>query len=122
VLAFVVRRLLLAVPVLWGVLTLVFLSIHLLPGDPAQIMLYGKGTSNSADVIALRHQLGLDQPLPVQYVNFLKGAVHLDFGTSITSKRPVFTEIMDRLPTTASLAAFAFAFSLVLGLLAGSGG
>jgi peptide/nickel transport system permease protein len=121
-LAFVIRRLLLAIPVLWGVLTLVFLSIHLLPGDPAQIMLYGKGTGNSADVIALRHQLGLDQPLPVQYWNFIKGAIHLDFGTSITSKRPVFTEIMDRLPTTASLAAFALAFSLVLGLLAGSCG
>jgi ABC-type dipeptide/oligopeptide/nickel transport system permease component len=118
-LAYTVRRLLLAVPTLWGVTTLVFLSIHLLPGDPAQVMLYGRGTTNSADVIALRHQLGLDRPLPEQYWSFLANATHLDFGTSIASKRPVFTEIMDRFPTTMELALFAVAFSIALGLLAG---
>ncbi len=121
-LVFVVRRLLVAVPVLWGVMTLVFLSIHLLPGDPAQLMLYGRGNGNSADVIALRHQLGLDQPLPVQYANFMKGAIHLDFGTSFASKRPVFTEIVDRFPTTLELAALAMAFGLVFGLIAGTSG
>jgi peptide/nickel transport system permease protein len=118
-LVFVVRRLALAVPVLWGVMTLVFLSIHLLPGDPAQIMLYGRGSANTADVIALRHQLGLDRPLPAQYLSFMTGAIHLDFGTSISSKRPVFTEILDRFPTTLELAALAMLFSLLGGVLAG---
>jgi ABC-type dipeptide/oligopeptide/nickel transport system permease component len=118
-LVFIVRRVLLALPALWGVMTLVFLSIHLLPGDPAQIMLYGRGTVNSADVVALRHQLGLDQSLPLQYWNFMTGAIHLDFGSSIASKRPVFREITDRLPTTAELTLVAMAFSLIFGFIAG---
>jgi ABC-type dipeptide/oligopeptide/nickel transport system permease component len=117
--AYVVRRILVAIPVLWGVMTLVFLSIHLLPGDPAQLMLYAKGESNSADVIALRHQLGLDRPLPQQYWNFMTGAAHLDFGTSIASKRPVFAEIADRFPTTVELAAAAMALALPFGIVAG---
>jgi ABC-type dipeptide/oligopeptide/nickel transport system permease component len=120
VLRFLIRRLLLALPALWGVMTLVFLSIHLLPGDPAQIMLYGRGTASSADVIALRHQLGLDQSLPAQYWHFMTGAIHLDFGTSISSKRPVFREITDRLPTTAELTLVALLFSLLYGFLAGA--
>ena len=65
---YIVRRILVSIPVLWGVLTLVFISIHLIPGDPAQVMLFGRG--HPADIAALRHQLGLDQPLPVQYWSF----------------------------------------------------
>ena len=116
---YIVRRLLLAIPTLLGVMTLVFLSIHLLPGDPAQIMLYGRGTSNAAAVAALHRQLGLDNPLPVQYWDFITGAAHLDFGTSITSRRPVFTEIMDRFPTTVELTLVAMAMSLVLAFALG---
>lgn len=121
-LTFVLRRLLLAVPVLWGVATLVFLSIHLLPGDPAEIMLYGKGTgaASSRAIVALRHQLGLDQPLPVQYWNFITGATHFDFGTSLVSRRPVSREIFDRLPTTLELALYAVILSTIFGLLVGT--
>lgn len=97
-------------------MTIVFLSIHLLPGDPAQIMLYGRGTTNAAAVAALHRQLGLDQPIPVQYWNFIIGAVHLDFGTSITDRRPVFTDIMDRFPTTLELTLVAMVMSLIMGL------
>ena len=116
---YIARRLLMAVPTLWGVMTLVFLSIHLLPGDPAQIMLYGRGTTNAAAVAALHRQLGLDQPLPQQYWNFITGAVHLDFGTSITDHRPVFADIMDRFPTTLELTLAAMIMSLILGLAVG---
>ena len=113
---YIARRLLLAIPTLWGVMTIVFLSIHLLPGDPAQIMLYGRGTTNAAAVAALHRQLGLDQPLPLQYWTFITGAVHLDFGTSITDRRPVFADIMDRFPTTLELTLVAMIMSLILGL------
>src|SRR5947209_2316833 len=96
---YIVRRVLVSIPVLWGVLTLVFLSIHLIPGDPAHVMLFGRG--HPADVAALRHQLGLDRPLPVQYWSFVSHAVRLDFGTSIISHQSVMQEIWDRFPYTA---------------------
>ncbi len=116
---YIVRRLLLAIPTLWGVVTLVFLSIHLLPGDPAQIMLYGRGTVTSAAVVALRHRLGLDKPLPQQYISFVLGASHLDFGSSTRFNTSVFSEIMQRFPTTVELTAMAMIFSLMAGLLGG---
>jgi peptide/nickel transport system permease protein len=114
---YIVRRILVAIPVLWGVVTLVFLSVHLIPGDPAQVMLFGRGTAQ--DVVRLRHELGLDRPLPVQYWNFIIHAVRLDFGDSIISHQPVFTEIWDRFPYTAELAACALFLSAVFGLITG---
>jgi ABC-type dipeptide/oligopeptide/nickel transport system permease component len=114
---YIVRRLLVSIPVLWGVLTLVFLSIHLLPGDPAEIMLFGRG--HPGDIQALRHALGLDQPLPVQYWSFLTHAVRLDFGTSIMSHQPVFQIIWDHFPYTAELAASALVLSTLFGLITG---
>jgi len=99
-------------------MTLVFISIHLLPGNPAQIMLYGKGASPAA-VAALAHRMGLDRSLPEQYWNFMVGAIHLDFGSSITNQIPVFTEIADRFPTTLELAAVGMAISLAIGILWG---
>src|SRR5581483_2965828 len=80
VISYVVRRILLAIPLLWGVLTIVFMGFHLLPGDPAQQMLIGHGTAQ--DVARLRHVLGLDRPMLVQYWDFISHAAHLDFGRS----------------------------------------
>jgi ABC-type dipeptide/oligopeptide/nickel transport system permease component len=117
VLTFIVRRILISIPVIWGVLTLTFFSIHLVPGDPVQVMLFGQGTAQ--DMIRLRHQLGLDKPIWEQYVNFISGAVHFDFGDSIISHQPVSHEILVRLPYTAQLAGCAFALALVFGLTAG---
>ena len=114
---YIVRRVLVSIPVLWGVLTLVFLSIHLIPGDPAQVMLFGRG--HPSDIAALRHQLGLDQPLPVQYWTFLTHAVRLDFGTSIVSHQPVMQEIWDRFPYTAELAASAMVLATIFGVITG---
>jgi peptide/nickel transport system permease protein len=117
VLTYIIRRVLISIPVMWGVLTAVFISVHLIPGDPAQVMLFGRG--HAADVQALRHQLGLDQPLPLQYWNFLTHAVRLDFGSSITSHQPVFQEIWDRFPYTAELAVSAMFLATVFGLVTG---
>jgi peptide/nickel transport system permease protein len=114
---FIIRRILIALPLLWGVVSLTFVSVHLLPGDPAVVMLYGRGTGQ--DVIRLRHALGLDQPLAVQYWHFLVNAVHLDFGTSIRSRQSVWSEIMQRFPTTAQLSALAIAMATVFGLVTG---
>jgi peptide/nickel transport system permease protein len=116
-LIFIIRRILVSIPVLWGVLTLVFFSIHLVPGDPVQVMLFGHGTAQ--DMARLRHELGLDKPIWEQYVNFMGGAIHLDFGNSIVSQQPVFHEIMVRLPYTAQLAGCAFVLALFFGLSAG---
>jgi len=115
---FIIRRVLLALPLLWAVLTLTFIGFHLLvPGDPAALMLFGRGSA--ADVARLRHELGLDQPLPVQYWSFLKGALRLDFGTSITSHLPVMQEIGTRLPTTMELGLGALFIATIIGAIAG---
>ncbi len=114
---YIIRRILVSIPVLWGVLTMVFVSVHLIPGDPAQVMLFGRG--HPADVAALRHQLGLDRPLPVQYWDFLTHAARLDFGKSILSHQPVMQEIWDRFPYTAELAVSAMVLATIFGLLTG---
>jgi peptide/nickel transport system permease protein len=112
-----VRRTLISIPVLWGVLTLVFASIHLIPGDPAEVMLSGRG--HPADIAALRHQLGLDRPILVQYWDFLTHACRLDFGTSIVSHEPVMQEIWDRFPYTAELAVSAMVLATIFGVISG---
>src|SRR5947209_8574923 len=116
-LTYAIRRLLISIPVLWGVLTLVFFSVHLIPGDPAQVMLFGRG--HPGDVQALRHQLGLDRPLLVQYGDFLWHAVRLDFGTSVVSRQPVMQEIWARFPYTAALAISAMVLSAIFGMITG---
>jgi peptide/nickel transport system permease protein len=112
--SYIVRRVLLSIPLLWGVLTIVFLGFHALPGDPAAQMLLGHGTAQ--DVARLRHEMGLDRPLIVQYWDFISHAAHLDFGTSLTSQQPVFTEIWDRFPLTLQLVVCAMIPAVLLGL------
>ncbi len=114
---YIIRRILIAIPLLWGVLTLVFVGVHLIPGDPAAIMLFGRGTAQ--DVARLRHELGLDLPLPVQYWDFITHAVRLDFGRSIVSSQPVFDEIWSRWPSTLELVAVAMVLAILFGLLGG---
>jgi len=117
---YLMRRLLLTVPVLLGVATLVFALIHLVPGDPAQTML---GESAAPEEVArLRTQLGLDKPLLEQYVGFVKGVAHGDLGTSFRYGTPVAREIRQRAPDTALLAVCAMAaaivFAIPLGIIA----
>ena len=115
------RRILATVPVILGVTILVFLMLHLVPGDPVKMMLAEFGT-NPEQVEMLRAQLHLDEPLPQQYGRFVWGAVQGDFGISIRTKRPVNKEILDNLPSTFILASagllFAGFFGTILGILA----
>jgi peptide/nickel transport system permease protein len=115
---FILRRLGAVVPVLLAVSVLVFLMSHLTPGDPATIML-GENAS-AADVARLRHQLGLDRPLAVQYGRYIAGAVRGDLGRSIRSGRPVALEIWDRFPPTLQLTLAAMAIAAVAGVLLGA--
>ena len=99
---------------LFGVATLVFSLIHLVPGDPAQAIL-GESAAPE-DVIELRHRLGLDRPLYVQYVAFLRGAVVGDLGTSLRTREPVVGTIAARLPATFELALAAMGVAVLIAL------
>lgn len=113
-LRYLVRRLLLTIPVLLGVATLVFSLIHLVPGDPAQAML-GDGASPQ-DIVELRTSLGLDRPLLEQYVTFLRHAITGDLGLSFRTGQPVTAMIVERLPATAELAIAAMIVAVVIAL------
>jgi ABC-type dipeptide/oligopeptide/nickel transport system permease component len=111
---YLLRRLLLTVPVLLGVATLVFALIHLVPGDPAQSML-GESASPK-EIEALQKSLGLDQPLLTQYRAFLAGVGRGNLGTSFRFGTPVVQEIRKRLPDTALLAISAMAVAIVVAI------
>jgi ABC-type dipeptide/oligopeptide/nickel transport system permease component len=113
----ILTRLALTLPVVWLVVSLVFLLIHLVPGDPVLQML-GEGAS-PADLTALRHQYHLDQPLGVQYVHYWAGVLHGDLGASIRLHDSVGHLIAARYPYTIALAAAALLLGLVLALPAG---
>ena len=98
---FLLRRLLLLIPVLWGVATLVFLLLHFIPGDPIDLML--GDSALGADRETLRDQLGLNDPLIIQYIRYFGDLLQGDWGTSLFSKKPVFEEIMERVPATMEL-------------------
>lgn len=104
----------LLVPVVFGVVTVVFLVVHLIPGDPVEIMLGEQ--AQAVDKEALRHELGLDKPVHVQYAEYLRHILHGDLGHSIHTKRPVMRSIAERLPATAELAIAAMLVALVLAI------
>lgn len=111
------RRLMVAVPTLWGVATISFLLLHLIPGDPARVM---AGPAASPETVArLRHQFGLDRSLPDQYLTYLGNLLRGDFGTSARTGNPVMTEIAARAPFTIELAVFAIIIAAVAGTLFG---
>lgn len=110
-------RLALTLPVVWLVVSLVFLLIHLVPGDPIAMML-GDGAT-PADVTALRHQYQLDQPLGVQYLHYWKGVAQGDLGHSIRMKDTVGHLIAQRYPYTMALTLTALVLALLLALPAG---
>ena len=113
-LRFIVRRLLLLVPILLGLSLLVFFWIRALPGGPAQALLGERATPEA--VAAIERQYGLDQPVYVQYWHFLKKTASFDFGDSITSRQPVLEELRLRFPATVELAIAAMLFSTFLGI------
>jgi peptide/nickel transport system permease protein len=113
----IVTRVLLTVPVVWLVVSLVFLLIHLVPGDPVQQML-GEGAT-SGDLSQLRHQLGLDQPLYIQYFQYWRDVLHGDLGRSIRLNDSVLHLIGTRYPYTIELTISALALGLLLAVPAG---
>jgi peptide/nickel transport system permease protein len=115
--AFLIRRILGLVLVWLGVTILVFSIMHLAPGDPALIILGPKATAES--LARLRHELGLDQPLPVQYLRWLGNVLQGDFGRSLQLKRDVSELLWTRFRATALLATAATVIAVAIGLTAG---
>jgi len=113
VLRFAVRRLLLLVPILIGLSILVFVWVRALPGSPAEALLGER--ADEQDIAQIREQLGLDDPLPVQYWRFLQTVAQGDL-VSIASRRPIWTEIKERFPATVELTFAAGLFALVFGV------
>jgi peptide/nickel transport system permease protein len=115
---YIVRRLAHALLTFVGITVVVFALIHLVPGDP--VMIYGgrlvAGHVSSQSVEAIRHEAGLDRPLPVQYVRWIGGLARLDFGRSILDHRPVMDRIAEKMPDTIVLNVLAFAVAAGIGI------
>ncbi len=115
---FIARRLLGMIPLLFGVSLVIFVILRLIPGDPVVIMI-GAENASPEEVARLRHVLGLDQALPVQYVKFLGRVVRGDLGMSISSDEPVTRLILERLPATIELTFAAMTVALAIAIPAG---
>ena len=100
-------------PVLFGITLVAFFMLRLIPGDPAAMML-GTRAATQENIALVRHQLGLDQPLLVQYVNFLHGIVRGDLGQSFFYKQPVVALVLERVPVTIGLVLYASLISLCI--------
>jgi ABC-type dipeptide/oligopeptide/nickel transport system permease component len=110
-------RLLFALPALWLILTMVFLLAHIVPGDPVAQML-GEG-ARAEDLTQLRHALGLDLPLPVQYGRYLSGVLHGNLGESFRFQQPVLKVVAEHYPATLELALVALLICALIGIPAG---
>jgi peptide/nickel transport system permease protein len=117
VLAYIIRRLLLLIPVLLIVGIVVFTLMHLIPGDPAAVMLGRDATLEQKE--ALRERLGLNEPIPVQFVTWFGNALRLDFGESLFIGKPVTQALLDRVQPTGLLTLYALTLSLVIAIPAG---
>ncbi|MEO5985927.1 MAG: ABC transporter permease [Candidatus Limnocylindria bacterium] len=111
---FILRRLLLLIPILLGLTIVIFLFIRLLPGDPAGAILGERATPESLERV--RAALGLDRPLPEQYFEYLSGLVRLDLGSSFITNRDVVDDFLQRFPATIELSVAAMIFALGLGI------
>jgi peptide/nickel transport system permease protein len=115
---YIVRRLLLMVPVALLVTVIVFVLVRLTPGDP--VLVYAGEERDPETLAQIRRSLGLDQPLPVQYAAWLSRAVHGDFGRSIRTRQPVLEAIVERLPATIELGLAALLISVSVSLVVGT--
>jgi peptide/nickel transport system permease protein len=115
--AYILRRLLLLVPVMLIVGVVVFALVHLTPGDPAAVILGDRATPE--DIARLRGQLGLNDPLPVQFVHWFGNMLRLDFGESIFLGQPVTQALLDRAEPTLLLTIYALIVQIVIGIPAG---
>lgn len=114
---FLIRRILLTIPILVLVTIMVFSLIHLIPGDVATVVL-GQEATPSAKA-AMRHRLGLDKPLPIQYATWLGDVLHGNLGESLSDGTPVWSEIQERLPVTGELALASFLVAIIIAIPTG---
>jgi peptide/nickel transport system permease protein len=120
VIGFLLKRLASAIPLLFGLLTLTFFIVHLAPGDPASLYIQSDTAPEYAD--NLRRSLGLDQPVYVQYVQWIKSMLTGDFGVSFSKHAPVSRILLETIPNTLLLTAFALLFNFAAGILLGIAG
>lgn len=116
-LAYIIRRILILIPTLLGVSVIVFLMLHLTPGDPAELLLGERATPQALD--ELREHLGLKEPLYVQYGMFLKRLMQGDLGETIWTRQKVWTEVTQRFPATIELSVAALTISCFFGIVFG---
>ena len=114
--SYVIRRLLLLIPMLFGITVVSFVISHVVPGDPVAVNLGQYAMSDPKIVAAYRHQWGLDQPAPVQFVVYLGNLLHGDLGISQQTHRPVATDLRQYLPATAELAVTAILIAVLVGI------
>ena len=114
---FIIRRLLLSIPALLGIIFLVFVLARLLPGDPCLAALGERATAEVCDAFNVRY--GLNEPIPVQFAVYLASLAQFDLGESIRFGRPVTEILMERLPVTIELAVYALLFASVVGVTLG---
>lgn len=116
-LSYIAKRLLQTIFVLFGISLITFVLLQVVPGDPVALMLDKRADAET--IARVKHELGLDLPYYIQYFNFLKGAVHLDFGTSYFTKEVVSEALLRCFSVTVKLACMAFVFAAVLGIPTG---
>lgn len=114
---YVIRRLLYAIPVLWGVITVTFILSRLMPGDP--VLLFLDAPYQLWEYDEMRELLGLNQPLIVQYLDYIWDVLHLDFGDSLARNQPVLDVISDKLPASMILAILGITFATVFAIILG---
>jgi peptide/nickel transport system permease protein len=115
--SYILKRLAQTIVVLWGVSLVTFILMNVVPGDPVLLMMQKRATPET--VARIRREMGLDKPLPVQYFNFVRGALRFDLGRSYFTKEPVMAALARRFGVTFRLASSAYAIALALGISVG---
>jgi ABC-type dipeptide/oligopeptide/nickel transport system permease component len=120
VIGYLIKRLIQVIPTLLVISAMVFLIMYLLPGDPAMLLLDGQSATSKEHIERLREEMGLNDPIFVQYGRFLAGAVTGDLGNSARFRRPVMDVVLEQFPSTLQLALAGMSVALILGLVIGT--
>lgn len=118
-LRYTLKRVVLAIPVFIGVVLLTFLMLHFVPGDPVKAMFIQNGGATQSEINQVRHQLGLDKPLPVQFWDYLGNVLHGNLGTSIMTNEGVGSMLMQNFPPTFELTCAGMGLAIIIGFLFG---
>ena len=114
--SYLIRRFFLMLLTLFGISVLIFTLLRIVPGNIADIVFNAAGMIDVAEKAKLEKELGLDQPITVQYVQWVSGLIHGDLGYSFVSEKPAIQEIAPRIPITAKLAGLALTFAILFGV------